>query len=543
MRQKLALGLDFSTQSLSVVVLDIDSRTEVYKHSLDFLKDNRLNGFGIQQKDYIVPPRAEGEADQPPNMLFASLDAMFSDLKDDGIALEDIVIINTSGQQHSHVYLNHNASIIFARLNEKSSRQSDLVNLLEGCLAYNLAPIWMTSNTAKQAELIRNSIGGKEQLIKLSGSDAPLRFTGVVMRRVAQQFPEAYRQTENIQLISSLIPAILTGNSKVPIDFGNACGMSLMDYTHKEWSVSLIRATSNRLPGGEETLGSKLPAIVPPDTIVGIIAAYFCMKYGFAPACKVMVGSGDNPQSKVLVAGDVLSLGSSFVYMVSTDGNTRDMNGFANAMYDGIGRPFMFGCRTNGAMVWAQLRAMYGMAKDEYASAEKSLQQVPVAQGLVFWQPGNESFPPSGSYGFTRIGDAKPGLGTDYAGLIESGLAAVFHHSRDLTGESNEPLYVMGGANNSLGILRRVSAIWRRQVIPLETGGAALGAAIAGVYAFLKSIGKSTDIEQLSAGFVKRRQAIQLRSEDVIAVHEPGGYLDKFAVEEAKLIAANPLKQ
>jgi len=538
MRQKLALGLDFSTQSLSAVVLDIDSLTEIYKHSLDFLKDNRLNGFGIRSKDYIVPPRVEGEADQPPEMLFASLDAMFSDLKDAGIALENIVIINTSGQQHSHVYLNQNASLLFSQLNEENSRHSDLVTLLEGCMAYNLTPIWMTSNTAKQAAFIRNHIGGREPLIKISGSDSPLRFTGVVMRRVAQQFPEAYRQTDNIQLISSLIPAVLTSNSKVPVDFGNACGMALMDYALKQWSVSLIRVSSDQLPGGEEAFQSKLPSIVPPDMIVGTIAKYFCMKYGFTPACKVMAGSGDNPQSKVLVAGDVLSLGTSFVNMVATYGSTRDISGFANAMYDGIGRPFMFGCRTNGAMVWDQLRAMYGMEKEEYGPAEKSLQQVPVAQNLVFWQPANESFPPSGSYGLTRIGDAEPDLGTDYAGLIESGLAAVFHHSRDFAKEKTEPLYVMGGAINSPRILRRVSAIWRRQVIPIDTGGAALGAAIAGVYTFLKSTGKSLNIEQLSAGFVGRGQVIHPIPEDVTAIHKPGGYLDRFADEEAKLIAA-----
>lgn len=538
--RRLALGMDLSTQSLSAVVLDIDSRTKVYEHSLDYLKDPRLDGFGIQGKDYIVPPRTDGEADQPPKMFFASLDAMFSDMKDAGVALKDIVVVNNSGQQHGHVYLNHNARSIFARLSEEDSRQSDLVTLLEGCLAYELAPIWMTSNTIKQAEFVRDYVGGKERVIKLSGSNTPLRFTGVVMRRVAQQFPEVYQQTDNIQLISSLVPAILTGNSKVPIDFGNGCGMSLMDYTHKRWSASLIRATSDGLPGGEKTFRSKLPSIVAPDTIVGTIATYFIRKYSFDPACKIVVGSGDNPQSKVLVAGDLLSLGTSFVNMVSTDGRTLDMNGFANAMYDGVGRPFMFGCRTNGAMVWDQLRAKYGMTKEEYGPAEEALQQVPIAQSLVFWQPRNESFPPSGSFDLVRVEHATPSLGTDYAGLIETALAAVYHHSRGFARETTEPLYVTGGATNSRGIMRRISAIWNGHIIPVEKGGAALGAAVAGAYAFLKSEGEVVDIEQFGVNFLRRGETIQPRPEDVSAIHGSGGYLDKFAVEEAKLIATHP---
>lgn len=539
--KRLSLGIDLSTQSLSAVVLDIDSPTKVYEHSLDYLKDPRLAGFGIQGKDYIVPPRVRGEADQPPKMFFASLDALFSDMKDAGVALKDIVVINNSGQQHGHVYLNHSARSIFARLSKEDSSQSDLVTLLEGCLAYGLAPIWMTSNTIKQAEFVRDYVGGKEQVIKLSGSDAPLRFTGAVIRRIAQQFPEAYRQTDNIQLISSLVPAILAGNSKVPIDFGNGCGTSLMDYTSKQWSDQLIRATSDQLPGGEKALRSKLPSIVAPDAIVGAIAAYFVRKYGFTAACKIVAGSGDNPQSKVLVASDLLSLGTSLVNMVSTDGRTLDINGFANAMYDGIGRPFMFGCRTNGTLVWDQLRAMYGMEKEEYSAAEKALQQVPIAQGLVFWQPRKESFPPSGSFELVRIRKATPNPGTDYAGLIETTLAAVYHHSRGFARETAEPLYVTGGARNSPGIMRRVSAIWQRQIIPVEKGGAALGAAVAGASAFFKSEGKEIDIEQFGANLLSRGETIELRSEDVSAIHGPGGYLDEFAAEEAKLIARHPL--
>jgi len=540
--KRLALGLDLSTQSLSAAVVDIDSQTKVFELSLDYAKDQRLNGFGIERKHYIVPSRVEGEADQPPRMFFASLDSIFGDIKEAGAALQNIVVVNSSGQQHGHVYLNHDARSIFGRLNEEGSEHSDLVTLLEGCLAYNLAPIWMTANTVEQAEHIRKYAGGKERMIQLSGSDAPLRFTGVVMRRVAEQFPEAYRQTDYIQLLSSLVPAILTGNSKVAIDFGNACGMSLMDYTRKRWSGALIRAASAGLPGGEKGLRRKLPSIVPPDTIVGTIAAYFVRKYGFSNTCEIMVGSGDNPQSKVLIGGDLLSLGTSFVNMVSTEGRTLDMSGFANAMCDGVGRPFIFGCRTNGAMVWDQLRAMYSFDKEEYVPAEKALQQAPLGQCLVFWQPRTESFPPSGSFGLVRVSSAKTDFGADYAGLIESALAAVYHHSRGFTRETAEPLHLTGGAINSPEIIRRVSAIWNRRVTPAEKGGAALGAAVAAAYGYLKSEGEETDVDKFSASLLRRRDPIQPRPEDVAAFHSPGGYLERFAVEEAKLIAEHPAK-
>ena len=539
--RRLALGLDLSTQSLSAVVIDIDARLKLLEHSLDYMKDARLNIFGVRREDYMLPPRSEGEADQPPEMFLAALDAIFSDLKQ-SVSMEDIVVINNSGQQHGHVYLNRSAPSIFAGLQNSDSQGSNLVTLLKNCFAYNRAPIWMTANTGAQAAFIRNAVGGKERLIRLSGSDAQLRFTGIVMRSIAQQFPEVYARTGAIQLISSLVPAVLTGNPNVPLDFGNACGMSLMNYKRKQWSDALLQAVSEGLPGGKQAFKAKLPPIVAPDAIVGKIAAYFVRKYGFNPACSIAAGSGDNPQSKVLVSGDLLSLGSSFVNMVATDGTALDMNGAACAMYDGIGRPFMFGCRTNGALVWDRLRALYGMGKEDYAPAETALQQTPSGQNMVFWQPRHESFPPSGSFEFVRTSGASPGLGNDYAGLIETSLAAVYHHSRGFTTDTGQPLYVMGGVIESPGVMRRVAAIWKRPVMVTEKGGAALGAAIAGVSAFLKSERKEFNVEDFSAAVLPRGNIIQPLPEDVAAFHRSGGYLERFAVAEARLIEKHPLE-
>jgi xylulokinase len=541
-KRRLSLGLDLSTQGISTVVLDIDRRTSVYEHSLDYCRDSRLNIFGIRKEDYILPPQSEGEASQPPDIFFASLDTILADLQG-AVDLKNVAVINSSGQQHGHVYLNHRARSIFSKLLTGDSASLDLVSLLKGSLAYGLAPVWMTSNTNEEAEFIRSFVGGKEQAITLSGSDVPLRFTGVVVRNIARQFPEVYRQTDKIQLISSLVPAILTANSRAPVDYSNACGTSLMDYTQKSWSDSLIKATSDGLPGGETAFRSKLPSLVAPDTTVGTLAAYFVRKYGFSSSCSIMAGSGDNPQSKVLVAGDLLSLGTSIVNMVSTDGKILDMNGFANAMYDGVGRPFMFGCRTNGAIVWDRLRTKYGLQKEEYFPAEEALQRAPIAQNMVFWQPRNESFPPSGSIDMVRINNQTPGLGTDYAGLIETTLAAVYYHSKSFTRKTAETLYVTGGARNSREIIRRVAAIWNRPVTSVEGCGAALGAAVAGACAFLKTQGETIDVERyISVDLLKSEQPYQPGAEDVSAFHRNGGYLDMFVAEEKKLLLQLPIE-
>ena len=546
-RKRLSLGLDSSTQSLSAIVIDVDTAEKCFEHSLDYRADTRLNGFGIGE-DYILPPREEGEAEQPPLMYLASLDAMFTDMRAAGVALENIIAINTSGQQHGHVYLNSDADALLAQLNSRGEVTSplrdkdehDLQTLLKDAFSYPTAPIWMTANTVAQTNRVREAVGGKTEMINLSGSDAPLRFTGTVVRRVAEQHPEHYTATAKIQLISSFIPAVLTGNVNVPIDYGNGCGMSLMNYRSKTWDSALSAATADGLTGGVEALQSKLPALERPDSIVGYLAAYYVEKYGFAEYCAVIAGSGDNPQAKVPIAGDLLSLGTSFVNMVSTDGDTLDPEGFANAMYDGINRPFMFGCRTNGAMVWDAVRNHYGLSKEEYAPAEAALKQVAPGQFMTFWQPKTESFPVSGAFDLIRsVG--QPILAEDYTGIIETSLAAVYTYSAVFTKQTQAPLFVTGGATDSPEIMRRVAGIWNRPTLPVEKGGAALGAAVAGVKALHDAENEPFDIETFSASVLKRGEPIQPNPEDVKAYHGEGKYLERFREKYEQIMAKYPV--
>jgi xylulokinase len=534
--KRLSLGLDLSTQSLSAVLIDIDSRTIVHRLSLDYQKDSRFKKYGIQGQNYILPPQHEGEANQPPKMFLAALDALFSDMKAAGLPMRDILVCNTSAQQHGHAYISRQARTILGKLNVPGNTASNLVTKLDGLFALNLVPTWMTSDTVKEADFIRTFAGGREKMIPMSGSDSPARFTGAVIRKIAAQYPEEYQNTEHIHLLSSLIPAVLSGNSRVPLDFGNACGMSMMDYLSKDWSIKLVKAVADGLPGGESTLRNKLLPIVPPYTIVGRIATYFIDRYGFSPDCRIIAGSGDNPQSKVLVTGNLLSLGSSFVNMASTDGKHFDMSGASNAMYDGIGRPFIFSCRTNGALVWDQMRAEHGLKKEDYQPAEKALKETPVGKYMVFWQPRGESFPVSGSYGIIRATHSAPELGPDYSGLIETTLGTVYLYSKTFAKESAEPLYVTGGANRSPEILRRVAAIWNKPVVRIEEAGAALGAAAAGAYALLKTTGKEVKIEEINKKLLKSDAVIHPLPADVNAYHGSGGYLERLAVAAGKII-------
>jgi xylulokinase len=537
---QLALGLDSSTQGLKGVLVDMEARRIVWHKALDYRADDRLNSFGVNEQ-YILPPSEPGQADQPVAMYLASLDAFFSDMAEElpqhGLSVADIAVINVSGQQHGHVLLNKKSPEIFESLRSDVSDKNPLADRLAPALAVPWARIWRTSCTVDQAQFVRRAVGGKQAIIEITGSDAPLRFSAFGVRKTAQDYPAAYQQTRIIHQISSLIPAVLVGGVDIPLDYGNACGSSLMDYRQKQWSTKLLQAVADGLPEGQAGLKNRLPALASATTLVGTVAAYFVQRYKLNPRCAIAVGSGDNPQTKVLVEGSLLSLGTSFVNMVETDGKTFDLNGYANAMYDAIDRPFMFGCRTNGALRWDDVRALHKLAKNDYKPAEQALQSVPPGNRgrLFFWQSENESFPVSGVFGPVRIGYDQPDLAVDYAGVIESTLASVYHHSCSFMAPGCE-LFVAGGATESPEILRRVAAIWNRNVIPIEKGGAALGAAVSGAYALLKNQGRQPDPGRFGSSFLKQRNPVLPRLDDVAAYHNPDGFLSLFQSQEAVLI-------
>ena len=221
-----------------------------------------------------------------------------------------------------------------------------------------------------------------------------------MLRRVAKRFPEIYARTYRFHLISSFLAGVLAGDPDAPIDWGNGSGTSLMDWSRRRWDPELVAAAAAGLAGGASGLGSRLPPLAHPLTAIGRAAAYFSERYGLSPECAIVAGSGDNPQSKVLASGALLSLGTSFVLMV--EGARPHVS--ANAMYDGLGRPFLFGCRTNGALSWESVRKAHGLGPNDFAASEKALATEAPGSLLRIVQTERESFPDSPSIASPSLG-------------------------------------------------------------------------------------------------------------------------------------------
>src|SRR5471030_2268737 len=119
---KLFLGLDSSTQSLSAVVIDLDSRKVIYEKSLNF--DKSLPHY--KTKDGVLPNRNPLVKHSSPLMWAEALDLIFEEMKKDGVALGQILAVSGSGQQHGSVYFNGRITAALENLDAKKTLAENL---------------------------------------------------------------------------------------------------------------------------------------------------------------------------------------------------------------------------------------------------------------------------------------------------------------------------------------------------------------------------------------------------------------------------------
>ncbi|XP_061168545.1 uncharacterized protein LOC133177593 [Saccostrea echinata] len=472
--------MDLSTQSLSATILQ-----QLPGHSD---KDTELRSCGswsIAFRDvagkYALDPQnlclleaarsCEGFFAQPPQMFLASLDLLLAKMQAAGAPLASVDALNCSAQQHGQVWLNRSFADCCAALQRPQSQRSRLPELFARSYGCPVAPIWMCSQTQAEAGHLLGRLG-KERVLELSGSAAPLRFSGLVLRWLALREPAMYGLSVRIHLLSSWLAAVLSAQSSVPLDWGSAAGTSLMDYRRKCWSEDLLDCLAEGLEGGPEGLRARLPELCPAQQCVGTLAPYFG-KYGLRRDCLVLAGSGDNPQTKVAQQGDLLSLGSSFVLMSQASG----CHEWANAMYDGLDRPFSFACRSNGALVWDAWREQLGLSlaqQDELLAQYPPGSVEPLCLRLL-----NESFPPGPAThpAIEKVVRPYTEPGKNLAAVIDGTLQELHQACVEVFGPGREVLYVTGGPARSPQILRRIEEFWQRPVRTFHSAGASYGAA------------------------------------------------------------------
>ncbi|MGE9295628.1 MAG: xylulokinase [Puniceicoccales bacterium] len=356
----LSLGLDASTQSLSALVIDTDSGVVVADVSINF--GERLPQYGAPQG--FIPSGAEGEVHADPRMWLDALELCLTELQSQ-CDLSQIRAIAGAGQQHGSVYLKRSW---FDTIDQLTPERS-LAEQVAPCLSRATSPIWMDTSTGVQCREIADALGGPQAVCDKSGSIPIERFTGPQIRRFYQEAPEAYAETARIHLVSSFLCSILCG-ADAPTDTGDGAGMNLLNIHAWQWDDELLAATAPELR-------DRLPAVVPGQTEVGKVSAYFVRKFGFAPETPITVFTGDNPSSLVGMGASspgkvVISLGTSDTFFAAMPGIVADPDGFGHVFGNPQGGSMSLQCFVNGSLAREAVKHKFGYDWEQFSHALES---------------------------------------------------------------------------------------------------------------------------------------------------------------------------
>jgi len=515
------LGLDSSTQSLSSVLIDLESGQLLDDRSVVFERDlpqyNTQNGVFRQD--------GSNEVHSSPLMWADAMDLLFLQLKKEKLPLGELLAISGSGQQHGTVYLTENATKQIGEMDLNGSLADNVARVL----SRPSSPVWMDHSTTTECEQIREALGGKSAAVAATGSDIIERFSGPQIRKFAVEQPGAYKQTGHIALVSSFLSSLVAGQIS-PIDFGDGAGMNLMDIASLTWNPQALEATA-------PNLREKLPPLASSDTVLGVINPYLAMKYGLNPSAKAVVWSGDNPCSLIgtgLVkpGHTAISLGTSDTLFGAMKECKTDPRGEGHVFGSPAGGYMSLICFKNGSLAREKVKDHYGL---DWLGFSEALRNTPAGNDgklmLPWFEP--ESVPHVGNAGVRRKNLQEEDAAGNCRAVVEAQMMAMRLHS-EWMGSRPTRIYATGGASMNPEILQIMADVQQAPVYRQRTSnGAGLGAALRAAHAWTQTTLGDADWEHIVAPFTQPDPASEtLPNPDNAAIYD--GLLKKYAAFESE---------
>jgi len=520
------IGFDFSTQQIKAVVVNsgLEVTTETHVHFDSMLPEYRTSG-GVHSAGRVVTA--------PTIMWVKALDMLLDKLRVAGLDFTTVAGICGAGQQHGSVFWRRGVNDLLKGLKPERF----LHEQLGGAFSVHDSPIWMDSSTSKECAALEESVGGAEQLARITGSRAYERFTGNQIAKVAREKPEVYKSTERISLVSSFAASLFAGKV-VGIDWSDAGGMNLLDIQTKEWNGDLLSAAG-------DNLAEKLGAPVSPNTVVGTVSEYMQERYGFPSECIIGAFTGDNPSSLAGLAmreGDIgLSLGTSDTVFVWLSEPEPQLTGhvWPNPVDEDAFMALL--CYKNGSLTRERVRDT--CAESSWSMFDELLNSTTRGNygnlGMYFDHP---EIVPDGLLGDFRFNKSDEAVSrfasneTEVRALVEGQLLAKRLHAEKIGFKitADTRILVTGGASVNLAILQVVADVFNAKVF---TQSAANSAAMGGAYRAVYLAGGGTNsgpFAQVTGSIADSAELKASPSKDAAAVYGP--MLERFKKLEASLV-------
>lgn len=485
-----SLGIEFSTQSVKLVVLDLDnysiSFTDSFNYDHAFPEYNTVGG--------VLPSSSEEIRHTSPYMLIEAVDFAFKRLHESEIDISCIKAIKCDGMQHCTVYVNSSFGETISSLDP----EQELLDQISQCISRPVSPIWEDRSTGKEAEYLTEALKMEGGIVNITGNRAELRFPASQILKWAREHPLEYKVTSNIFILSAFITSILAGRIS-PVDTGDGWGANLnsLDIDNPGWSNKVISVIDRYLEkeGINSTVSSRLGTIDHYDADAGVINPYFSKKYRVAPDTAILTGTGDNPATLLGCGGKiVVSLGSSYTVNGVMERVAPSKNEEYNVFGYTRGKAMALSVITNGAKVHDHFLQKYILRSIDRLPAPSDWKDYIKAAGSPLLS-GDERIllpylldesVPLKKKGIFRENFNEDSTEENIRALILSQVLSLKLHS-DHLGKVKELCVVGGGARNSL-MMQWIADAFGAETYTIENFAVAapLGCAISAAVKVLK---------------------------------------------------------
>lgn len=479
MKQALFAGLDVSTQSCKLVIINLQ-KAVIYTDTVNYDKDlphyNTLNG--------VIQGLGEGVSESDPNMWIEALEVLFQRLKDSEIPHEKIMGISVSGQQHGLVTLDE-----------------------EGNLTRPTSKLWNDFSTTEECDLLNEAVGGSENMIKEVGNSQRTGYTAAKIFHMARHEPEAFAKTSTFFLVHNYINWYLTGGKNGGIrvmEPSDTSGMALWHTGTGLWSDKVLDTIS-------PDLKDKLPQISPSQRTIGTISKDMVDKYGFSSKCKIDAGAGDNMYSAIgtgnIASGIVtISLGTSGTIYNFMDNVFIDPTGEIAAFRDSTGYYLALLCVSNMANGYNEILNQFDLSHADFNEVIKKTEAGNEGRILIPWYMGERTpdVPLAAPiyFGFGLQDFNKEILSR---AVLEGHVLNLYDGFRRMPVKPTE-IRLTGGLSRSEAWQQVIADVFNAETVPVEGEGAALGAALHAAWVVLRESGMNRPLREVIHPYIKLRE-------------------------------------
>lgn len=482
-------GLDVSTQSCKIVVIDDEKEDVVWVDLVSY--DEDLPEFNT--RGGVIQGLPEGVSESDPRMWLAAVDRVFERLGRSDLPQKQILSISVSGQQHGLVALDGNGQLTRPR-----------------------SKLWNDYSTHEECRILTEKVGGLEEMIRAVGNSQRTGYTAPKIFHMVRHEPEVFEKTATLFLVHNYINWYLTGGTVV-MEPGDTSGTALWNPATGEYSALVSDAIHPSLLG-------KLPRVAPADASIGSISPQLATRFGFSGDCSIDAGSGDNMYGAV-GTGNVqpgivtVSLGTSGTAYTFMEEPFIDPDGEIAAFCDSTGHHLPLLCVSNLANGYDEVLREFDLDHQQFNEIIKRTPPGNDGHLLIPWYAG-ERTPDLPQASPLYFGFPLDGFGRDRLcrAVLEGHVLNLYTGFRRMPAEVRE-IRLTGGLSRSEAWCQMIADVFDAEAVPVEGEGAALGAALHAAWVWHKEFRRETTLEQITGNFVKldegRRRTPDPRSRSV----------------------------